>query len=316
MEATELMDSAVTLSYSRPSFFTLSRRTDRALNLAISSSTNVNTTTTRYDNYATYLMSESGGARIDRPMLLDLSDLEALHAPAFTVITVQEVLAKLGGIVSILVPSNEITTLQMSGNMTAWSLVDLNDVEGLFGHTNVEMRSRVSGSVSVLVASSEDRALRISGNIAESRDFSRGVAINLTFNAPAKPTLNTPPRPITPSITPAKSGLADRIAAERSAAAIDKECFETADAAARDAQVLFQRQTPGGSPRIMFSEEGILTLQWQRGEYGLALIFAGDGIASIAFKRPGQLYAENGLEVAIFDDLPTEFNEALAALLS
>jgi len=57
-------------------------------------------------------------------------------------------------------------------------------------------------------------------------------------------------------------------------------------------------------------------LQWQRGEFGVALIFAGDGEASIAFRRPGQFYAENGIEVAISQELPSKFSEALATILS
>jgi hypothetical protein len=90
--------------------------------------------------------------------------------------------------------------------------------------------------------------------------------------------------------------------------------LEVADAAAKDAVATVQRANIGGKPRVMFSSDGMLTLQWKRGQYGVALIFAGDGTASIAFGRPQQFYSENGIEVAISDDLPDEFTEALKAL--
>jgi hypothetical protein len=41
------------------------------------------------------------------------------------------------------------------------------------------------------------------------------------------------------------------------------------------------------------------------------LLFAGDGVASIAFRRPGHLYAENGMDADISDKLPIEFTEAI-----
>jgi hypothetical protein len=109
--------------------------------------------------------------------------------------------------------------------------------------------------------------------------------------------------------------LADLITAERIIAKIDEANVGVADAAARDAVAIVRRANLCGTPLIMFSHDGILALQWQRGEYGVALVFAGDGEASISFRRPGQLYAENGIDVAITDDLPVRFNEALSAIL-
>src|SRR5262245_39131795 len=98
--------------------------------------------------------------------------------------------------------------------------------------------------------------------------------------------------------------LAPQIIVERANIALDRTAAELADAATNDAVTLVRRTKLGGNPRVMFSEDGILTLQWQRGEYGVAMIFAGDGIASIAFRRPEQFYAENGIEIAISDNLP------------
>jgi len=111
------------------------------------------------------------------------------------------------------------------------------------------------------------------------------------------------------------SRLAELIAAERLIAKIDKVNVAIADAATHDAMIMVRRVKLGGTPHILLSDDGILALQWQRGEYGVALLFAGDGVASISFRRPGQFYAENGIDVPIYDDLPASFNEALAAML-
>jgi hypothetical protein len=113
--------------------------------------------------------------------------------------------------------------------------------------------------------------------------------------------------------TPPTSELADLIIAERSHAEVDAEGVAVADAATKDALTIVRRVNFARKPRVMFSDDGILTLQWQRGEYGVALIFAGDQMVSIAFRRPGLLYAENGIEVTISDDLPAEFFDALEA---
>jgi hypothetical protein len=118
---------------------------------------------------------------------------------------------------------------------------------------------------------------------------------------------------INPSVV--DSRLAELIAAERLIAKIDNGNLAIADAATHDAMIMVRRVKLGGTPHILLSDDGILALQWQRGEYGVALLFAGDGMASISFRRPGQFYAENGIDVPIYDYLPASFNEALAAIL-
>jgi hypothetical protein len=111
------------------------------------------------------------------------------------------------------------------------------------------------------------------------------------------------------------SKLAAIIIAERSHSYVDAESVAIADAAQRDAIELVQLWNLEAEPHVMFSDDGILTLQWQHGEHGVALIFAGDGMASIAFRKPWQFYAENGIEVAISDDIPRQFTDALAGII-
>jgi hypothetical protein len=113
----------------------------------------------------------------------------------------------------------------------------------------------------------------------------------------------------------ASAEIDDIIKAERARARIDDENVAIADAAMADALSMLRHVYLRGSPQVTFSDDGILGLQWQTDNHGVAIIFAGDGIASIAFKRPGQFYAENGLEVAVSEDFPDEFNKALEKIL-
>jgi hypothetical protein len=110
--------------------------------------------------------------------------------------------------------------------------------------------------------------------------------------------------------------LASRVLEKRSSTSFEPDVTAIADASVADALTMLRRAVVGGSPRVMFSDDGTLTIQWQRGDHGVALIFAGDGLASVVFRRPGQLYAENGIEVPVSDPLPAEFLEVLAEVLA
>jgi len=110
--------------------------------------------------------------------------------------------------------------------------------------------------------------------------------------------------------------LSDLIRAERNAARIDPNFISAADAAVGDALFLVQNVSIRGTPAISLSDEGILGLQWQKDDYGAALLFAGDGVVSIALKKPSQFYAENGIDVPISSTLPAEFTSVLAKITS
>jgi hypothetical protein len=115
--------------------------------------------------------------------------------------------------------------------------------------------------------------------------------------------------------TNAAALLTSRILTEQASAEIDNDSVKTALAATDDALTLVRHNRPGGVPRIMYSNDGILTLQWERDDYGVALLFCGDGTVSIAFRRPGLLYAENGIEAAVSEKLPPKFQQALSIVL-
>lgn len=117
-------------------------------------------------------------------------------------------------------------------------------------------------------------------------------------------------------VSPAVSPLALRIVEEKSAGSVELESQAQADAAVDDALSFVQERDLDGEPKVMLSEDGILTLQWQKDNFGLALLFAGDGVVSISFRRPGQRYAENGVDISVEDDLPQSFNDMLQTILT
>lgn len=60
--------------------------------------------------------------------------------------------------------------------------------------------------------------------------------------------------------TPAIFELTERIKVRRGIANIAPECAEIADAAASDAIATVSRSNLGGAPRVIFSDDGLLTL--------------------------------------------------------
>jgi hypothetical protein len=103
-----------------------------------------------------------------------------------------------------------------------------------------------------------------------------------------------------------------RVLSERRSVELDLDCALIADLAVSDALSTLDANVIALAPNnVMFGDDGILTLQWKNGEFGAALMFAGDGMASIAIKRPGQRYAENGIDVAVEDALPQLFFDVL-----
>jgi hypothetical protein len=107
------------------------------------------------------------------------------------------------------------------------------------------------------------------------------------------------------------SKLATEIDQALACAKIEPGARATAKAAAADAKYLVERNKLNGKPLVMFADDGILTLQWQRADYGVALLFAGDGEVSIAFRKPDQLYGQNGIDIKITEDLPGQFREVM-----
>jgi hypothetical protein len=97
---------------------------------------------------------------------------------------------------------------------------------------------------------------------------------------------------------------------------IEAEYIENAKAAARQAIDFVRQKKIAGKPRVMMSDDGVLTLQWRGQALGAALIFAGDNTVSVALKNAQQIYSDSLLDDVPLDDaLPAEFVSALEAII-
>ena len=67
-----------------------------------------------------------------------------------------------------------------------------------------------------------------------------------------------------------------------------------------DRQLRFQ------NPRVMFSADGIVTLQWRRPNLGAALIFAGDGTVEPVINNGTQTYLDSMDAMSLTDPLPKQ----------
>jgi hypothetical protein len=103
---------------------------------------------------------------------------------------------------------------------------------------------------------------------------------------------------------------------ERLASQIDDDCVDYADAAVRDALTLVGRSNLSGAENVFVSEDGILSIQWRRGGFGVVMVFAGDGTAAISTAAPGKLYSQSPTRFPIIDGIPLGFLIALQQLLA
>jgi hypothetical protein len=159
----------------------------------------------------------------------------------------------------------------------------------------------MSGCIQTAVTSDTKTLSAYTTTILGTGTVTQATTSTRVIGSPAKPK-----QPLTIA-----SKLAKQIDAARAVAKLEVSAIAIAEGAARDAKYMIQRTKLDGEPLIMFSDDGILTLQWQSADYGVAMLFAGDGEASIAFRKPGQLYAQNGIDLKITDDLPAEFRDVM-----
>lgn len=92
---------------------------------------------------------------------------------------------------------------------------------------------------------------------------------------------------------------------------VEQSAVYNALAAIEQASQLVEESGLPVAHRVSVSSDGILTIQWQKVGRGLALLFAGDGIVSVARREPGVYYAENGVDLSINESLPKSVLEAI-----
>ena len=137
--------------------------------------------------------------------------------------------------------------------------------------------------------------------------------------ASAPPGFGAMPSPIVAAATlPTETvSILDRLAYSVDQSAIDPEFLDKARATKVQAVTFVRRNRLTGNPRVMMSDDGVLTLQWRNGVNGAALIFPGDGTVSFAVKNAHKNYLNSGLDEAPLDaPLPHEFHAALQALVA
>jgi hypothetical protein len=113
---------------------------------------------------------------------------------------------------------------------------------------------------------------------------------------------------------PRLSRLAEEIAAVHKATDLDEEAAETARSVVGDARRFVAAHLPHAEPRVLLSDDGVLTLQWRKDDRGLIMIFSGDGTATFSIREPGGFYSTNGIEFHLSEGLPvavTEFTDSL-----
>jgi hypothetical protein len=100
-------------------------------------------------------------------------------------------------------------------------------------------------------------------------------------------------------------------------AEVDPDCRASVELAKRDAVEFATRLDLRGDPRVMVSDDGVITLQWRTDLLGAALIFAGDRTVSVAWKNPRQNYSDSAHDdVAIDAPLPQEFLSTLKSIIA
>lgn len=98
---------------------------------------------------------------------------------------------------------------------------------------------------------------------------------------------------------------------------IDEEHRPGALLAASQASVVLRQNKLMGEPRVMMSDDGVLTLQWRNDRVGAALIFAGDNTVSVAIKTDNQFYSDRAHDdLSIYTPLPAEFLQTIAAIVA
>jgi hypothetical protein len=106
-----------------------------------------------------------------------------------------------------------------------------------------------------------------------------------------------------------------QIDASASSDSVDEEYRERARLAADQAIKVVQKNNLRGRPRVMMSDDGVLTLQWRNETIGAALIFTGDNTVSVAIKNAKQLYSDSAQDdLDIENPLPQDSLQTIGAI--
>lgn len=96
---------------------------------------------------------------------------------------------------------------------------------------------------------------------------------------------------------------------------IDDEDVAAAARSVEEAIAFLRRNNLPGRPRVMMSDDGVLTLQWRNDTVGAALIFAGDGTVSVAVKNAEKSYSTSLKDLPLDAAVPVEFVDTVEAIV-
>jgi hypothetical protein len=109
--------------------------------------------------------------------------------------------------------------------------------------------------------------------------------------------------------------LVTRISALTMSNDAELEELEIAKKSKKEASAFISANLPhDANPKISLSDEGLVTLRWRRDDYGLLLVFAGDGLATYSIRPSGTQFSHQAKDISVQDRLPKEFLSALHCL--
>ena len=133
----------------------------------------------------------------------------------------------------------------------------------------------------------------------------------LSVNPVAMESITAPDDCVIQISDPVHSRLAKKIRAVYEIAELEKDAAEPARRAVNDAIKFVDFNLPGGEPLVMLSDDGVLSLQWRRGERGVMLLFPGDGTGTYSIKEPGGSYAIGARDFPLEAGLVEEVRAAI-----
>jgi hypothetical protein len=110
---------------------------------------------------------------------------------------------------------------------------------------------------------------------------------------------------------PVHSGLGDRIRAVYESTTLDEDALELARRAVNDAIAFVDYNLPEGTPIVMLSDDGVLTLQWRLDDRGVMIVFTGDGTGTYSIKEPAGYYAVGAKEFSLVEGLDEQIRAAI-----
>jgi hypothetical protein len=164
-------------------------------------------------------------------------------------------------------------------------------------HDDFVYHSRAPRVYCIVIDSGTAQEKASSSNINWALRYRRSAS---TAAAPALPVIPQPHRT-----------LSGEIRALDWKACVAPEAVGDAKRAVEQAADFIARERVNDRAAVILSDDGVVTLRWERGERGVLLIFAGDTRGTYAVRGNGQSYGTNYREFELKNPLPSEARGAI-----